>query len=112
MSTVILGLVVGCAPAPQNIKPVAQNTSLYEDLSCKSIVAQRNDVVGRVNKLSGDQAALANKDAVATGVALVLFWPAVFLIGSPQETANQLASEKGVYDALTTVGRAKGCFTE
>ena len=52
----------------------------------------------------------ATNDAVAVGVATVLFWPAAFLVASGNDYSAQLASMKGNYEALTAAGMAKGCF--
>jgi hypothetical protein len=67
-------------------------------------------VVGKVNELNGIQEKKANDDAVAVGVATVLFWPAAFLIAGGSDVSPQLATMKGNYEALTAAGTAKNCF--
>lgn len=62
----------------------------------------------KVISVSGAQADEANNDAVAMGVGLVLFWPALFfLMGDDQK--DELARLKGEYEALETVAIQKEC---
>jgi hypothetical protein len=51
----------------------------------------------------------ATGDAVATGVALVLFWPAAFFIKGDGATAAELGRLKGEFEALEKVSIQKGC---
>jgi hypothetical protein len=39
------------------------------------------------------------KDAVATTVGVIVFWPTLFLIGGDKQNAAQLAQLKGQMDA-------------
>ncbi|MFT4714887.1 MAG: hypothetical protein ACI932_000058 [Paracoccaceae bacterium] len=82
----------------------------YEKLGCDRIVKERNEVVRQVNAASGAQKEKSDNDAMAVGVALVLFWPAAFFVGSKSDGAAKLSSLKGHYDALTQVGISKRCF--
>jgi hypothetical protein len=51
----------------------------------------------------------ASNDAVATGVALVLFWPAAFFIKGDGATAGELGRLKGEFEALERASNRKGC---
>lgn len=57
----------------------------------------------------GEQNKKAQNDAVATGVALVLFWPAAFLIKGDQGSAAELARLKGEMDAIERASIARRC---
>jgi hypothetical protein len=46
---------------------------------------------------------------VATGVALVLFWPAAFFIKGDGPAAAELGRLKGEYEALERVSNQKRC---
>ena len=105
-----LGFLVGCAPQPENVVASYVSPNTYSNYSCKQIISERNVVVGKVNELNGIQEKKANDDAVAVGVATVLFWPAAFLIAGGSDVSPQLATMKGNYDALTAAGKAKNCF--
>lgn len=48
-------------------------------------------------------------DAVATGVAIVLFWPAAFFVGGNGQTAAELANLKGQMQAIEQASIAKKC---
>jgi hypothetical protein len=59
-------------------------------------------------EVSGQQKKEATKDAVALGVGLVLFWPALFfMIGSDKKI--ELGRLKGEYDALEQIAIKKDC---
>ncbi|WP_223427966.1 hypothetical protein [Tateyamaria pelophila] len=111
VGAIALSLLGACASQPEKIQATYVSPSTYSSYSCKSIVAERNSVVNKVNELSGAQKKKATNDAVATGVALVLFWPAAFLVAAGSDLEPQIASLKGNYEALTAAGRQKGCFT-
>jgi hypothetical protein len=51
----------------------------------------------------------ASGDAVATGVAIVLFWPAAFFIKGDGANAAELGRLKGVFEALERASNEKGC---
>lgn len=103
-------LVAGCAPQPDSITGTYVSPATYSSYSCRSIVDERNRVVQKVNELTGVQKKKADNDAVAMGVGMVLFWPALFFLGSGSDVEPQLAAMKGNYDALTAAGIQKGCF--
>lgn len=103
--------LAGCAPRPENVEASYVPTSTYSNRSCREIVSERNDIVRQVEATSAQQKKKADNDAVATGVALVLFWPAAFFIGAKGDKSAKLAGLKGHYNALTTVGVQKKCFS-
>jgi hypothetical protein len=51
----------------------------------------------------------ATNDAVATGVALVVFWPASFLVHGNGANAQEVAQLKGDMDALEQANIRKQC---
>jgi hypothetical protein len=46
---------------------------------------------------------------VATGVALIVFWPTAFFVKGDGATAAELGRLKGEFDALEQVAIQKGC---
>jgi len=48
-------------------------------------------------------------DAVATGIALVVFWPAAFFIKGDKQSAAELGRLKGELEALERAGIQKSC---
>jgi hypothetical protein len=58
---------------------------------------------------SGAQDQKANNDAVATGVGVVLFWPALFFIKGDAASAQEIAQLKGDMDAIEQANIQKKC---
>ncbi|MFP4097955.1 MAG: hypothetical protein ACLFU1_04125 [Alphaproteobacteria bacterium] len=81
---------------------------IYHDYSCNQIAAELSRVSRRVNEIAGVQDSQATKDAVALGVGLVIFWPALFfLIGDDKK--EELGRLKGEYEALEQAAIQKDC---
>ena len=111
MGTVLVSsLALGaCAPAPDQVASSYVSPTVYQGRSCSSLTAERNQIVSQVNNLNQEQQKAATNDAVATGVALVLFWPAAFAIAATKDNATALSAGKGNYDAITQQMRTQGC---
>jgi hypothetical protein len=58
---------------------------------------------------AGAQDSQATKDAVATTAAVIIFWPAAFLVQGDKQTAAQLAQLKGQMDAIQQASIQKNC---
>ena len=87
-------VLAGCATRADNIAPAYVSTVGYQGLSCKQLSLQDQKATG---------------DAVATGVALVVFWPALFLIRGDGTQAAEVSRLKGEMQAIETSSRRKGC---
>jgi hypothetical protein len=72
-------------------------------------MGERNEIASRVNKLNSEQQSAATTDAVLTGVALVIFWPAAIALAATKDNATALSAAKGNYDAITTQMRKQSC---
>lgn len=101
-----------CAQKSEKISPSYVSPLTYQGYSCKQIAAEASRVSGRAAELSGVQNKQAQNDAVATGVALVLFWPAAFFIQGDKQTATELARLKGELETLEKVSIQKQCGIE
>lgn len=100
--------IFGCAKTASSISPSYISTAQYSGYSCKQIGREMIRVHRRVLEISGKQDAAAAKDAVALGVGLVLFWPALFfMIGGDKK--EELARLKGEYEALNTAAIEMDC---
>ena len=62
-----------------------------------------------MSQLSGAQDSKATGDAVATGIAIVVFWPAAFFIKGDGQTAAELGRLKGEFEALEKASIEKNC---
>ena len=97
-----------CAQKSQNIQATYVSPVQYNSYSCKQVEQEIGRVSRRVSEVSGNQDSQANKDSVAMGVGLVLFWPALFfLIGDDKK--EELARLKGEYEALEQTAIQKNC---
>ena len=66
-------------------------------------------VSARATQLSGAQDKQRTNDAVATTAAIVIFWPAAFLVGGDKQTAAELAQMKGQMNAIEQASIQKNC---
>jgi hypothetical protein len=105
----IAALCAGCAQNPKDIAPAYVSPIIYENLSCTQIAEEFRRVAARVNQVAGVQTQQAKNDAVAMGVGLVLFWPAVFFIKGDKQNAAELARLRGELDALQQAAVRKNC---
>lgn len=80
----------------------------YGSYDCDQIRAEMVRVSSRVKEVAGAQQRQARNDAVAVGVGLVLFWPALFFLMSDDQK-EELARMKGEYDALESAAIQKKC---
>ena len=51
-------------------------------------------------------------DIVATTAAVIVFWPAAFLVGGDDAQTAELVHLKGEFDAIQRVSVKKGCTTQ
>jgi hypothetical protein len=102
-------LSAGCASSSSEIRPQYVSDLQYQHLSCKQIAGEAERISRRVAEVSGVQDEKASSDAVATGVALIIFWPAAFFIKGDGVTAAELGRLKGEADALERVSIQKNC---
>jgi hypothetical protein len=102
-------MVGGCAQQPKDIAPSYVSPLLYENLTCDQLSMEGQRVSARAAEVTGTQQQKASNDAVAMGVGLVLFWPALFFIKGDSQTAGEVARLKGEMDAIQQAGVAKNC---
>lgn len=102
-------LTTACADNSADIQPTYISPLTYQSFSCSQIEQEARRIAARSAQVSGVQDKNAQGDAVATGVALVLFWPAAFFIGGNKENAAELSRLKGELDALEQASIQKNC---
>ncbi len=113
--TVVLAsatLLTACAEKSEQVSASYISPLQYQSYSCRQIQTEAQRVSGRVGEISGVQDKQASNDAVATGVALVLFWPAAFFIKGNKGNAAQLSRLKGELEALEQANIQKKCGIE
>lgn len=110
--TLVSVIASGCAKKAEDINATYVSPLTYKSFSCKQIQQEGSRISARAGEIAGIQNKKAKDDAVATGVALVLFWPAVFFIKGNQENAAELARLKGELDAVEQASIQKNCGIE
>jgi len=98
----------GCAEDPEDIEAAYVSPLEYRDYNCGQIGQELGRVSRRVHEITGRQEEIADDDAVAMGVGLILLWPALFFI-SGDDHAEELARLKGEYDAIQQAAIQKEC---
>ncbi len=102
-------LVAGCASSADKIGPQYVSSLQYQGTNCEQLAAEAQRISARVAQLSGVQDQKASSDALATGVAIVVFWPAAFLVGGNDQTTAELSRLKGELEAVDRAGTEKRC---
>lgn len=74
-----------------------------------SKLAKKHKEFRHVAQLSGVQDQKRSNDAVATTAAVIIFWPAAFLVGGNDQTTAELARMKGEFEAVEKVSIQKNC---
>jgi hypothetical protein len=81
----------------------------YQGYSCAQLREEAMRVSSHAALASGMQNQNATNDAIATGVALVVFWPAAFLVHGNGTNAQEVAQLKGDMDAIEEANIRKRC---
>jgi hypothetical protein len=81
----------------------------YQSYTCQQLGMEAQAISGKAAELSGVQDQKRTSDAIATGVAIVVFWPAAFLVGGDGQVAAQLAQLKGQLSAVEQASIQKKC---
>ncbi|MGP9821710.1 hypothetical protein ACTZWW_16965 [Salinarimonas sp. NSM] len=113
-SIVILAaaMLAGCASRASDITAAYVSPLTYESYTCDQLHEEATRVSSRAIAATGAQNQRASNDAVATGVSLILFWPAAFLVRGDGAQAAELARLKGEMDAIEQVSTRKQCGIE
>lgn len=105
----VCALLAGCASSSENIAPQYVSHLQFQGYSCQQIAAEAERVSNRAAQVAGVQDKKASNDAAATAVAVILFWPAAFLISGDGPTAAELSRLRGEYEALEKAAIEKKC---
>lgn len=102
----------GCADKSSNVQASYVSPIQFQGYSCSQISSEAQRVSSRAAQSAGVQDKKAKNDAVATGVALVLFWPAAFFVGGNKENSAELSRLRGELEALEQASIQKNCAIE
>lgn len=107
LTAIVFG-IAGCSSSPEKISAAYVSPLQYGHYDCDQIRMELMRVNRKVVEVSGAQKKEADNDAVAMGVGLVLFWPALFFLAG-DDRSDELARLKGEYEALETTAIEKKC---
>jgi hypothetical protein len=111
----ILGIVAlgaalgGCASNSAEITPAYVSPVIYQGYTCQQLALEAQSLSTRAASLSGVQDSQRTKDQWTTAAAVVIFWPAAFLVSGDKQTAAELAQMKGQMVAVEQASIAKNC---
>lgn len=116
MKKLVCGVVLAaftsaCASSPSTITAQYVSPLQYQNYSCEQLGLESQRIGARVSEVTGQQQTKANNDALATGVGVVLFWPALFFLGGGDKS-QELSRLKGESDAIQQVAIQKNCMSK
>jgi hypothetical protein len=101
--------LAGCASSAADITASYVSPVQYSSYNCQQLGLEAQSVSARAAALSGAQDNQRTKDTLATTAAVVIFWPAAFLVGGDKQTAAELAQIKGQMVAIEQASISKKC---
>lgn len=104
---VAAAVAASCASSPNSITPQYVSPMMYQSYTCDQIRLELQRIGARVSEVTGQQQRAANNDALAMGVGLVIFWPALFFLASDNDKRDELSRLRGEYDALQQAANLK-----
>lgn len=108
----VLAVLVGCASSADKIGPQYVSPLQFSAYDCGQLSLEAQRISARVAELSGVQDQKATNDAIVTGVAIVVFWPAAFLVGGNDQNTAELSRLKGEFETIEQVAIQKRCAFE
>ena len=80
----------------------------YNSYDCQALEEEYVRLARKSHSINKQQDDIASNDSVATGVGLIIFWPALFFIDN-DDVREQVAQLKGELDAVEQVSIKKKC---
>ncbi len=99
----------GCASSSEKVSAQYISPLQYQNYTCAQLAEEAQRISSRVAQVSGVQDQKATSDAVATAAAIVIFWPAAFLVGGNDQTTAELSRLKGEFESVEKVSVQKNC---
>ena len=103
--------VSACTTAPSGITAQYVSPLQYQGYSCEQLRLESQRIGARVSEVTGQQQAKADSDALAFGVGMFLFWPALFFMAGGEDKKEELSRLKGEHDAIQQVAIQKDCIS-
>ena len=110
LTTIVAAAALGgCASKSSEISAAYVSPISYQSYTCQQLGMEAQAISAKAAELSGAQDQKRTNDQIATGVAIVVFWPAAFLVGGDGQVAAQLAQLKGQLNAVEQASIQKKC---
>lgn len=107
-----LTTLTACSTSPDEIGASYVSPLTYQSYDCEQVVMEMDRVGRKSSDLYAQLDKKATNDQVATGVGMVLFWPALFFIDGDGPEAQEYARLKGEYEALEDTAIQKKCAAD
>jgi hypothetical protein len=101
--------LAACASKSNEVTAAYISPMTYQNYNCQQLAMEAQAVSAKAAELSGAQDQKRTNDQIATGVAIVVFWPAAFFVGGDGQVAAQLAQMKGQMNAIEQMSIQKKC---
>lgn len=102
--------VAACSKDADSIATAYVSPVMYSNYDCEQLSMEQIAIVQRATAMGASVDKDATNDAIATGVSLVLFWPAAFFIGGNDDVKQvELSQLKGKLEAVQSAMVVKKC---
>ena len=109
VAVLCLAFFQGCATSPNKISAQYVSPLLYQNYTDEQLIIEMDHVGRRTSELYASLKREADADKVQTGIGMILFWPALFMLeGGDGPEAQEYARLKGEYEALRQNSVSRG----
>ena len=100
----------GCADKAASIQANYVSPLAYNSYDCESLEQEYARLVRKSQSMNKQQDDVASNDGIATGVGMILFWPALFFIDN-DDMREEVAQLKGEVIAVEQASVRKKCMS-
>lgn len=98
-----------CAKSADDVTGSYISPLQYQNYSCQQLGEEAQRISARVAQTSGVQDKKRSNDQLATTAAIILFWPAAFLVSGDDQNTAELSRLKGEFETIEKVSIQKNC---
>ncbi len=102
-------LLADCASKSSEVTANYVSPIMYQSYDCQQLGMEAQSLSAKAAELSGAQDQKRTNDQIATGAAIIIFFPAAFFVGGDGQVAAQLAQMKGQMNAVEQASIQKRC---
>lgn len=108
---VVYMAAMGCAKRSEDVAASYVSPLQYQQYTCAQLAGEGARVSQRAAELAGVQDSKRTKDKIATTAAVIVFWPAAFMVSGDDAQTAELARLKGEFNTIQQVSVQKNCGT-